>query len=266
MNTDLLMFAVAPYVALALAVCVSIYRYRVQKFTYSSLSSQFLERKLLFWGSIPFHWGIVTILTMHFLAFLVPQAVLLWNGDPLRLYLLEATGFALGLWTLAGLVILTYRRLNTPRIQAVSTGVDMLVLVGLLVSVLTGVLTAFMYRWGSNWFAAVAAPYLWSVVLFNPRVELVAGLPMLVKAHIFNFYLLLALFPFSRLVHVVTVPLGYLVRPWQIVIWNRHPWAANRPESLRPGASKPSQQEIHVQSHDAVPQLKPRAANGEHNH
>ncbi len=266
MNTDLLMFAVAPYVAIALAVCVSIYRYRVQKFTYSSLSSQFLESKLLFWGSIPFHWGILAILSMHLLAFLVPSAILLWNGDPLRLYLLEGTGLALGLWALAGLSILTYRRLNTPRIQAVSTGVDMLVLVGLLVSVLTGVMTAFMYRWGSNWFAAVAAPYLWSVVLFNPRVDLVAGLPLLVKAHIFNFYLLLALFPFSRLVHIVTVPLGYLVRPWQIVIWNRHPWTLKRPDSLRPRDPRVPQQEIHVPSHDAVPQLKPRAANGDTKH
>lgn len=266
MNTDLLLFGIAPYVAIALAVAVSIYRYRVQQFSYSSLSSQFLERKLLFWGSIPFHWGIVIILTGHFLAFLVPPAVLAWNAEPLRLYLLEATGLALGLWALVGLVILAWRRLTTPRIQAVSTGVDMLVLVVLLVSVLTGVATALTYRWGSSWYAAVAAPYLWSVLMFNPRVELLAAMPVLVKAHIFNFYVLLALFPFSRLVHIVTVPLGYVFRPWQIVIWNRQPGALNRPASLRPGESRPTQQEIHVPSPEAVPQLKPRAANGDKKH
>ena len=263
MNTDLLLFGIAPYVAVALAVVVAIYRYRVQKFSYSSLSSQFLESKLLFWGSIPFHWGIVTILTAHFLALLIPQAVLSWNAAPLRLYLLEGTGLALGLWALAGLVILTYRRITTPRIQAVSTGVDLLVLLALLVSVVTGVLVALTYRWGSTWYAAVAVPYLWSVLLFNPRVELVAGLPLLVKTHIFNFYVILALFPFSRLVHVVTVPIGYLWRPWQIVIWNRNSWTVKRPEALRPAARPATQQEIHVPSHEAVPQLKPRVSNGE---
>jgi nitrate reductase gamma subunit len=263
MNIDLLLFGIAPYVVVVLAVAVAIYRYRVQTFTYSSLSSQFLESKLLFWGSVSFHWGIVLILTGHFMAFLLPSVVFSWNAAPLRLYLLEGTGLALGLWALAGLLILTYRRLTTPRIQAVSTGVDLLVLVALLVSVVTGVLTALTYRWGSNWFAAVASPYLWSVLMFNPKVELLAGLPALVKTHIAAFYAVLAIFPFSRLVHIVTVPLGYLWRPWQIVIWNRRPGAAARPGSLRPGHAAGSAGEIFVQSHEAVPQLKPRAANGD---
>lgn len=260
MNLDLLMFGVAPYVAIALFVAVSLYRYRVQRFSYSSLSSQFLERKLLFWGSIPFHWGIVTILTMHFLAFLLPSAILSWNAAPMRLYLLEGTGLALGLWALVGLLILAYRRLNTPRIQAVSTGMDMVVLAALLVSVVTGVITAYSYRWGSNWYASVASPYLWSLLFLSPKVELMAALPALVKAHVFNFFVLLALFPFTRLVHVLTVPFEYLWRPWQVVVWNRHPGAHLQPHPVVLGSKPWVGQPILPVTKDAVSPLPPRKA------
>lgn len=236
MNLDLLLFGIAPYVAIALAVSVTLYRYRTRRFSFSSLSSQLLERRALFWGSIPFHWGILPILTGHLVAFLLPQAILGWNAAPLRLYALEVTGLALGLWALAGLLVLLWRRLSYPRLQAISTGMDLAVLAALLVSVATGVFTALTYRWGSNWFAAVATPYLWSIATFAPKPELVADLPPVVKAHVFNFFVLLAIFPFSRLVHVVTLPVRYLWRPWQIVVWNRRPGLALRAPAVRRGA------------------------------
>lgn len=232
MNVDLVLFGIFPYIALTLAIAVTIYRYRTRRFSFSSLSSQLLERKALFWGSIPFHWGVVTILAAHLAAFLAPPAVLAWNGAPLRLYLLEGTGLALGLWALAGLLVLFWRRMSVPRIQAVSTGMDFVVLCVLLVQLATGVATALTCRWGSNWFAAVASPYLWSVVSFSPRLELVGPLPAVAKAHVFNAFVLLAIFPFSRLVHVVTVPVQYLWRPWQVLVWNRSPWAARPPLPL----------------------------------
>jgi len=61
--TDLMLFAVFPYVALALAIVVSFYRYATDRFSYSSLSSQFLENRVLFWGSVPWHYGILFVLT-----------------------------------------------------------------------------------------------------------------------------------------------------------------------------------------------------------
>ena len=107
------------------------------------------------------------------------------------------------------------------RVRAASTPMDYLVLVVVFVSALTGVLTAVLYRYGSFWFPAVMTPYLWSVLTLSPRPELLQDLPFWTKLHVFNFWVFLALFPFSRLVHIVTVPLGYVVRPWQIVVWVR---------------------------------------------
>ncbi len=213
-----LLFLVFPYIAITLAVAVTAYRSVTQPFTISSLSSQLLERRKLYWGNISFHYGVVLVLLGHLAAWWFPQGIRWWNGVPIRLYLLEVTGLALGLWALAGLVILIWRRLSEPKVLAVTTPMDFVVLVLLLVSLVTGVLTATLYRFGSFWFTGVFTPYLWSLVTLNPQPQLLQGLPWVIQLHAFNFFLLLAVFPFSRLVHIITLPLGYLLRPWQIVI------------------------------------------------
>jgi nitrate reductase gamma subunit len=86
---------------------------------------------------------------------------------------------------------------------------------------LTGVLTASLYRFGSVWFTGVFTPYLWSILTLQPCPELVAPLPWLIQLHVFNNFALLALLPFSRLIHILSWPLDYLIRPWQIVIGMR---------------------------------------------
>lgn len=221
MNWNSLLFGAFPYIALTLAVAVTAYRMVYRPFSVSAQSSQFLEQKRLFFGSVAMHWGLVLVLLGHLVALLLPKGLLLWNAVPVRLYLLEITGLALGIWALFGTYLLLARRISVARVRAASTPMDYLVLVVLLVSILSGVLTALLYRYGSSWFPAVMTPYLWSVFTLQPRPELLQDLPFWIRLHVFNFWLLLAIFPFSRLVHIVTVPLGYVLRPWQIVIWVR---------------------------------------------
>jgi nitrate reductase gamma subunit len=229
-----LLFVVFPYVAVVLAVVVSVVRWRRHPFTVSALSSQLLESRKLFWGSVAFHWGITLVLLGHLAALLVPRGFELWNGAPLRLYLLEATGLALGLWALFGVVVLIYRRANTSRIRAVTTPMDLVVLGILAVQIVTGVWIALGYRWGSFWGTSVFVPYIRSLLALQPRPELVAPLPFVLQLHAFSFFVFLAVFPFSRLVHIVTVPLGYLARPWQKVVRvNREPHVYH-PASDRP--------------------------------
>lgn len=223
---DTILFIILPYIAGATAIGATIYRSIYRPFTISSMSSQLLERKKLYWGSISFHYGIILVLLGHLLALLLPQGLRLWNAIPIRLYLLELTGLALGIWALAGVVILLWRRLSEKRLRVVSTPMDLVVLVLLLVSALTGVLVATFYRFGILWFTAVFTPYLRSLLILQPNIALVSPLPWIIKLHVVNFFLLLAVFPFSRLVHIIAYPLGYLIRPWQIVIWNRKPRAA----------------------------------------
>ncbi|MBS1248683.1 MAG: Nitrate reductase-like protein NarX [Chloroflexi bacterium] len=221
MDWNLVFFMVLPYISLSLFLAVTIYRSVFRPFTISSLSSQLLESKKLYWGSVPFHYGVVLVLLMHLLALLFPKGLLLWNAVPIRLYLLEFTGFVLGLWSLAGVAVLLWRRVSEPKIRVVTTPMDRLVLLLTFVSVLTGVLTAAGYRFGSVWFTGVFTPYLWSILKLQPRPELVEPLPWLIQLHVLNNFILLAIFPFSRLVHIITWPLGYVFRPWQIVVWAR---------------------------------------------
>ena len=84
-HLDVLLWAVFPYVAVILFLIVTIQRYRQQSYSYSSLSSQFLENKQHFWGSVPFHYGILAVLAGHVGAFFMPQAILGWNSAPARL-------------------------------------------------------------------------------------------------------------------------------------------------------------------------------------
>ena len=220
MSGNEMLFVVFPYAAFALLVVVSIARWRLHQFTVSSMSSQLLESKRLFWGSIPFHWGLTLILIGHLAALIIPRSFELWNSVPLQLLLLEITGMALGLWALFGIVMLIARRIQVPRVRAVTTTMDGVVLGVILAQIVTGLLIAIGYRWGSFWGTSVFVPYVRSLLTFSPRPELVAALPVILKLHVLSFFVFVAIFPFSRLVHIITLPLNYLTRPWQKVIRN----------------------------------------------
>ena len=218
---DPVLFAVLPYVSIVTFLLVSIIRYRIQSFSYSSLSSQFLENQQHFWALVPFHYGILTVLAGHIVAFLIPRSILVWNQDPLRLYVLEVTALIFGLLTMVSLVALVVRRLSHPKVKVVTSRSDWIVYALVAVQVASGVLVAVFYPWGSSWFAAAATPYLWSLVTLSPDLNAVSQMPLLVKLHVVNAYLLIGFFPFSRLVHVLVVPNPYLWRKPQVVRWYR---------------------------------------------
>jgi nitrate reductase gamma subunit len=230
---DNLLYIIFPYAAATLAVVVTIQRLVRRPFTYSSLSSQFLESDELFYGSVAWHFGILCVLAGHVIGFAIPRQVLWWNGVPARLYVLETTGLLFGLLAFVGIVSLIVRRLTSARIRAVTSVMDIVVLAVLLIQVALGVYTALFYRWGSSWYATSAVPYLRSLFLLQPDVRMIAPLPLVVKAHILNAFVFVAMVPFSRLVHMLVPPIHYLWRPYQIVIWN---WdrRRNRPHEPKP--------------------------------
>lgn len=220
---DLWLYVAIPYVAVAVAVAGGVYRYFADRFSYSSQSSQFLENRALFWGSTAWHYGIVLVLLAHFAALAASDA---WGdlvSEPTRLYTLEAIGLSLGFLAFFGLVVLVLRRLASPRLMRVTTPMDWALLLLLLAQTGLGLWIAVAYRWGSDWYVHTAVPWLESLAKFQPETATIAILPVEVKVHALGGFLLLALFPFTRLVHVVTVPVTYLWRPLQVVVWNRRP-------------------------------------------
>ena len=220
---DTLFFATLPYVALVLFLVGTIYRYRSDAFTYSSLSSQLLENKQHFWALVPFHYGIIAVLTGHIVAFLIPRSILAWNSRPLRLYVLEVSALIFGLTTLVSLFAIIARRATDSRVRVVTSKADWILYAMLVVQVFTGVYVAVFNRWGSSWFAASAAPYFWSLLKLNPDISVIAAMPWMVKIHIVNAFVVIAFFPFTRLVHILVVPNQYLFRRRQVVRWYRRP-------------------------------------------
>ncbi len=219
--SDVFLFGVLPYVSLMLFFVVTIQRYRQRKFSYSSLSTQFLENRRHFWASVPFHYGVLAVLAGHVVAFLAPSVVLGWNAAAVRLYALEITGLALGLLTVVGFVATVVRRLGDARLRRVSTRGDWLLYGLLLLQLSSGVAIAYFHGWGSSWFASSATPWLRSLLRLAPDVSYVAPLPWVVKLHFVNAWVLIGFFPFTRLVHVLVVPNMYLWRRPQLVLWNR---------------------------------------------
>lgn len=215
-----ILFAVFPYVAIAVFLIGSIYRYIAKGFQVSSLSSQFLEGRQLFWGSQPFHWGMLVMIFGHLTAFLFPRAVLAWNGQPVRLIILEVSAFIFGLLTLVGLVVFIHRRLTSKRVQVVTNYMDIVVYVLLLNQVLTGLGIAFFNRWGSSWFASVLTPYLKSIFVLNPQIDAVSAMPFMIQLHIFGAFTVVGIIPFTRFMHFLVTPVDYLWRRYQLVIWN----------------------------------------------
>jgi NNP family nitrate/nitrite transporter-like MFS transporter len=222
---DLFLFGVFPYAALAIAGVGVAARQRMPA-TLGTRSSEFLEKRVLFWGSVPWHYAILSILAAHLLAAVAPRAWAGLVGDPSRLVALEIAGVALGLWATFAVALLLVRRVASARLRAVTSWVDWVLLALLLAQVASGTWIGLTLRWGSIWFLHTAAPWLGSLWGLSPRTDLPALLPAVVKVHAVGAFVLLALLPFSRLVHALSVPLGYLWRPFQVVVWNRARGAA----------------------------------------
>jgi len=210
-----LLFGAFPYVALTLFVVGTIYRYRVG-FKYSSLSSQFLESKKFYTGSVPFHVGIITVFLAHFVAFIFPG----FSFGGSTLVTMETIMLAFSLMAVVGLVLLFIRRVTNERVRMVTNTMDIVIEVLLLTQFIIGIYIAVSLKWGSSWYASDMVPYLWSIFTFSPDVAAVSATPFVIKAHIVLAFLIILLIPFSRLVHFLVAPLHYIARPYQIVRWN----------------------------------------------
>lgn len=218
-SMQVLLFVALPYTAIGLFVVGLVWRHR-HPLDISARSSQVLESRWLSIGTIPFHIGLAVLIVGHLLPLLFPAAWLELVSNRRALLAIEGTGAAAAMLTAGGLAILLVRRLALERVRARSKPADLIVLAILLAQVVIGFLVAVMHRWGAVWSVATVMPYLRSVLVLSPDMTLAAGMPGLVTIHLTAAWVILALIPYTRLVHVFSVPLGYLVRRPQKVVWS----------------------------------------------
>ncbi len=218
---DNLLFGIYPYVAMAVFLVGSLARYERGQFTWRSGSSQLLRTKDLRLGSNLFHIGILLLFFGHAVGLLTPPELyhaLGLSTSAKQIFAVIAGGIFGGIcaW---GLYILIHRRLTDPRIRATSSRMDIAILLLIAVQLALGLFTlpvSLYHLDGGN--MLLLAEWAQRIVTFRPgAAELLANVGWIFKLHLVFGMTLFLVFPFSRLVHVWSVPLGYAGRPFQIV-------------------------------------------------
>tara|TARA_R110002096_G_scaffold87751_13_gene201300 strand:+ start:10370 stop:11140 length:771 start_codon:yes stop_codon:yes gene_type:complete len=219
-------FGIYPYIALSVLVIGSIARYERDPFTWKSSSSQLLRRKQLILGSVLFHIGVLTIFFGHIVGLLTPLALVEMAGISLatKQILAIIVGGAGAAAALTGGFILLHRRLYDPRIRATSSTMDIVILSLLLFQLILGTLSIFVSLQHLDGGEMVKfIKWAQAIFMFDSRAaSYTEGTSWIFTVHIFTGLTIFVLFPFSRLVHLVSgfaAPVRFLLtRPgYQIV-------------------------------------------------
>jgi nitrate reductase gamma subunit len=228
-TTDVLLWIVLPYVALALFVAGHVWRYRYDKFGWTSRSTQLLESRWLAWGSNLFHYGALAAIAGHVLGMLIPDWLTAAVGVSEAGYhvVSAVAGSVAGVVCVAGFVILAVRRAYFPRVRRTTSPADVAVYVLLAIVIGLGIgETLVVNAFGSGYdYRPSVAVWFRGLFVLNPRADLMASAPVVYQVHAAAAWLLYALWPFSRLVHAWSLPLQYLGRPY---ILYRSRYAASR--------------------------------------
>lgn len=216
-----LLFGYYPYVALAIFLLGSLVRFDREQYSWRSGSSQMLRARQLRWGSNLFHIGILAIFAGHFVGLLTPHQLYEAFGltAAAKQMLAIVAGGVFGVVCLVGLVLLVHRRLADPRIRHTSSVMDIVVLLMILAQLLLGLVTIpYSLQHPDGAVMLQLSEWAQRIVTFRAgAAELVAGVDIVYRIHLFLGLTLFVVFPFSRLVHIWSAPVWYVFRPYQVV-------------------------------------------------
>lgn len=214
-----LLWGVIPYVAVVLLVAGLLWRYRYDKFGWTTRSSQVYESKLLNIASPMFHYGLLFVLVGHLVGLFIPESWTKKVGVSEHTYHLFSLygGTAAGILLVLGILLLLYRRrTNTPVFKA-TTANDKLMYLVLVAAIVLGMVAKLTHASGEGYnYRDTMAPWARSLFTLQPDTELMAGVPVLYQIHALVGLALFALIPFTRLVHMFSAPVQYLFRPYVV--------------------------------------------------
>ncbi|MFE6237268.1 respiratory nitrate reductase subunit gamma [Cellulosimicrobium sp. NPDC057862] len=217
---DVLLWVAVPYAVAAVFVVGHVWRYRYDQFGWTTRSSQLYENRWLRLGSPLFHVGILMVIVGHVVGILVPRPWLEAVGVDEHAYHLVATiaGTFAAILTVVGLVILVLRRRLSGAVFRVTTRTDKLMYVVLGAAIGFGTLATVQHQiFGGGYdYRGSISPWFRSLLTFQPDPSLMADVPLAFQLHVLCGLALFALWPFTRLVHVFSAPLGYLTRPYVV--------------------------------------------------
>jgi nitrate reductase gamma subunit len=208
---------VLPYASIVVFLAGHWWRYRHDQFGWTTRSSQLLESRLLAWGSNLFHWGALGAIGGHVLGILVPQEATASIGitENDYHYLAAIAGGTVGVICLIGYAILAFRRSQVRRVRVTTTAMDVVVFLLLGALLLLGDGETFGYNvFGSGYnYRDTVGPWF-RQLFYDPHPSLMNEAPIPYQVHAALPWLLYAVWPFSRLVHVWSIPFQYVGRPY----------------------------------------------------
>lgn len=217
---SVLLWGVLPYVVLVLLVGGTVWRWRYDQFGWTTRSSQVYESRLLRIGSPLFHFGILVVAFGHVIGLLVPKSWTDGAGLSQEAYHLQALvlGLAAGLAAVVGLGILVYRRRTTGPVFSATTRNDKAMYVVLVAALVAGLAATVLGAGGGQGtnYRLTVSPWFRSLFVLRPDVDAMAAASLAYQVHALIAFLLFACWPFTRLVHAFSAPVGYLFRPYVV--------------------------------------------------
>ncbi|XVV00984.1 respiratory nitrate reductase subunit gamma [Actinosynnema sp. CA-248983] len=228
-----LLWLALPYIALTSFLVGHVWRYRHDQFGWTTRSSQMHESRLLRLGSPLFHFGLLAVIGGHVLGLMVPKSWTEFFGITEGMYhfVSVTAGTLAGTATVAGLAILLYRRFTVPAVRKATTRGDKVMYALLAGAIVTGMVNTVgenLIGGGYDYRSSVSV-WFRGLFTFSAQPELMAGVPLSFQVHNVIVLVLLGIWPYTRLVHVFSAPVGYFVRPY-VVYRSRDP---QRPDANR---------------------------------
>ncbi|WP_213407204.1 respiratory nitrate reductase subunit gamma [Staphylococcus pettenkoferi] len=219
-----LIWVILPYLCMAIFVIGHAARFKYDQYSWTAKSSEFIEKKQLKWGSLLFHLGVIPVAGGHFVGLVIPASWLSGIGINNHIYHIGAVyiGSIFGIMTLIGMLMLTFRRVTRTNVRKLSTASDIIVNFMLLCIVILGCYATLVTNATTPDFDYRQTIAIWFRGLFTltPDASLMTTVPLAFKMHIILAFLIFALWPFTRLVHVWSVPITYVSRSY--IIYRKH--------------------------------------------
>ena len=228
-----LLFEWYPYICATVFFLGSLVRFEREQYTWRASSSQVLRRRQLVWGSNLFHFGILFVIGGHVLGILIPRSWTDGVGISHEVYhwISVVMGGAAGVAVSVGFAILVARRLSVARVRAATLRSDVVLYPVLAVTIAFGMLATFWGNAADRYeYRETVSPWFRGIFLLQPQESLMTSAPFVFQAHAVTAFLLFAVWPFTRLVHVWSVPIAYVGRP---PILYRRRRVASRPAAQR---------------------------------
>ncbi len=205
--SDQLLFARSPYIAVAVSLLMLIIGYLRFGRDRAKLSEQFSEISQAFRRPALWQAGLLLVVAGHLALIFLPGRLLEFNDVRSGSIGLEGITIVAGFLVLTGLLQVLWRmarRLTTAETVYVTI---------LVLSAVSGLLTGILYRWSTSWSPVTLTPYVHSLWRLDPAIDLIAGMPFLVRLHILSAFALVALFPLTRLSVIVHLPVHLILSP-----------------------------------------------------